>query len=143
ALSEFHPWLLTSWGSDVLYQVEQGPQWKQATQLALSSADGFFCDCDAVRARAKQLADVQDNSIVQLPWGIAKGSFTPDGAQPEEREFSREAGTKVLISTRSWEPLYGIGVLLEAFRQAHRVDPSLRLLLLGNGSQATQVHEFI
>jgi len=143
ALSKFHPWLLTSWGSDVLYQSEQGPQWKQATQLALSSADAFFCDCDAVRAKAQQLVDVPDDSIVQLPWGIRKGSFTPDGARPAELEFAHEPGTKVLISTRSWEPLYGIGVLLEAFRQAYKTDASLRLLLLGNGSHVTQVREFI
>ena len=52
-------------------------------------------------------------------------------------------GTHLFISTRSWEPLYGIDTLLEAFRQAYRVEPSLRLLLLGNGSQAGRVREFI
>jgi L-malate glycosyltransferase len=143
ALSSFHPWLLTSWGSDVLFTPEQGPEWKQAVQVALASADGFFCDCDAVRARAKELADVPDARIVQLPWGIRKGSFTPEGARPGSEEFTREPGTCVFISTRSWEPVYGIDVLLEAFRQAHRVDSSLCLLLLGNGSGAARVREFI
>ena len=49
ALSRFHPWLLTSWGSDLLFHAEQRPEWKQAAQVALSSADAFFCDCDTVR----------------------------------------------------------------------------------------------
>ncbi|HEY6337928.1 MAG TPA: glycosyltransferase family 4 protein [Candidatus Sulfotelmatobacter sp.] len=143
ALSNFHPWLLTSWGSDVLYQADQGPAWKQATQHALSSADGFLFDCDAVRAKAKQLALVPDSRIVQFPWGIRKGSFTPEGPLLEEEVFTPEPGTCVLVSTRSWEPLYGIDVLLEAFRRAHRVDSLLQLLLLGDGSQAVQVREFI
>lgn len=143
ALSDFHPWLLTSWGSDVLHQVDQGPEWKQATRLALQKADGFFCDCDAVRARAKELAQLSDDSIVQFPWGIRKGSFSPDGPLPGNEEFTHETGTCVILSTRSWEPLYGIDLLLEAFRQACAVDPSLRLVLLGGGSQAASVREFI
>ena len=143
ALSNFHPWLLMSWGSDVLYQADLGPQWRQATEFALASADGFFCDCDAVRARAKQLADLPDGRIVQLPWGIRKGSFAPDGAGPGEVESAREPGTRVILSTRSWEPLYGINVLLEAFRLAYSADSRLRLLLLGAGSEAVRVQEFI
>ena len=143
ALSGFHPWLLTSWGSDLLFHAQRNPEWKHATQIALAKADGFFCDCDAVRASAKQWADIPDSRIVQLPWGIRKGTFGPVGALPPERDFEREPGTQVFLSTRSWEPLYGIDTLLEAFRQAYRVDSSLRLLLLGKGSEAEQVREFI
>lgn len=143
ALSRFHPWLLTSWGSDLLFYAKRNPEWKQATQAALSSADAFFCDCDTVRASAKQWADIPDSRIVQLPWGIAKGSFGPVGELPSGEDAKREPGTNVFISTRSWEPLYGIDTLLEGFRQAYQQDGSLRLLLLGNGSEAEKVREFI
>jgi glycosyltransferase involved in cell wall biosynthesis len=143
AISRFHPWLLTSWGSDLLFDAQRSEDWKQATQAALSSADAFFCDCDTVRDAAKQLADIPDSRIVQFPWGIRKGLFGPVGPLPAEADYLREPTARVLISTRSWEPLYGIHTLLEAFRQAYRVDSSLRLLLLGNGSEARRVREFI
>lgn len=143
ALSNFHPWLLASWGSDVLLAPEPGGDGQHAVQVALESADGFFCDCEAVLARAKQLAKLRDDRVVQLPWGIRKGLFTPDGTRLEAQEFAHEPGTCVFISTRSWEPLYGIDVLLEAFRLAHQVESSLRLLLLGHGSGAARVAEFI
>lgn len=143
ALSHFHPWLLTSWGSDLLFHAQRSPEWMQATQAALSSADSFFCDCDAVRVRAKQLADIPDSRMVQFPWGIRKGLFGPVGAVPRCEECVREPGTHVFISTRSWEPLYGIDTVLNAFLQSYRVDSSLRLLLLGNGSEAGTVREFI
>ncbi|MFZ0761940.1 MAG: glycosyltransferase family 4 protein [Candidatus Sulfotelmatobacter sp.] len=143
ALSGFHPWLLTSWGSDILFDAERSPEGKQATQLALSSADAVFCDCDTVRARARQFADIPDSRFVQFPWGIRKGTFSPEGALPSKEEFERETGTHVFLSTRSWEPLYGIDTLLEAFRQAYRVDSSLRLLLLGSGSEAGRIREFV
>jgi L-malate glycosyltransferase len=143
ALSRFHPWLLTSWGSDLLFDAQRSPDWKQATQVALSKADAFFCDCDTVRDAAKQLAEIPDSRIVQFPWGIRKGLFGPIGPLPAEAGCAREPGTHVFISTRSWEPLYGIQTLLEAFRQAYRLDSSLRLLLLGNGSEAGRVREFV
>jgi glycosyltransferase involved in cell wall biosynthesis len=143
ALSRFHPWLLTSWGSDLLFHAEQTPEWKQATQVALSSADGFFCDCDTVRAASRQWAEIPDSRIVQFPWGIRKGQFGPVGPWPPQEKGEREPGTHLFISTRSWAPLYGITTLLEAFQQAYRVDSSLRLLLLGDGSEAGKVREFI
>ncbi len=143
ALSRFHPWLLTSWGSDLLSRAERSAECMQATQAALSSADAFFCDCDAVRARAKQLENIPDSRIVQFPWGISNGLFGPVGEMPSRAEYEREPGTHVFISTRSWEPLYGIDTLLEAFRLAYRQDASLRLLLLGNGSEAGTVRRFV
>lgn len=143
ALSRFHPWLLSSWGSDLLFHAERSAQWMQATHAALSNADAFFCDCDSVRARAKQLANIQDSRIVQFPWGITKGLFGPVGDLPPAAEYKREPGTHVLISTRSWERIYGIDTLLEAFRLAYQQDTSLRLLLLGNGSEAETVRRFI
>jgi glycosyltransferase involved in cell wall biosynthesis len=142
-LSRFHPWLLTSWGSDILFAAQRSQEWEQATQMALSSADGFFCDCDTVRAKAKQFADIPDSRIVQFPWGIKKGLFAPVGPLLSEDEWEREPGTHLFISTRSWEPLYGVNTLLEAFRQAYRLDSSLRLLLLGNGSEAGKMLEFV
>lgn len=143
ALSAFHPWLLMSWGSDVLYQPNQGLPWMQATRTALTSADAFFCDCDAVRVRAKQIANLSDDGIVQLPWGIRKGSYGPIGPLPTDAEFVREPDTRVVLSTRSWEPIYGIQILLEAFRRAYLAETRLRLLLLGNGSQAPLVRRYI
>ena len=143
ALSHFHPWLLTSWGSDLLFHAQQSTDLHQATQIALSSADGFFCDCDTVRAAARKFAPMPDSRIVQFPWGIRKGLFGPEGALPSKAEFEREPGTHLFLSTRSGEPLHGIDTLLEAFRQASRADSSLRLLLLGDGAQGRKVREFI
>jgi glycosyltransferase involved in cell wall biosynthesis len=143
ACSGFHPYLLCSWGSDILWDAERSSEWKDATRTALKSADAFFCDCDTVRARAKELADIPDSRVVQFPWGVRKGQFDPIGPLPSEEVSHREPGTHMFISTRSWEPLYGIDTLLEAFRHAYGVDSSLRLLLLGNGSESGRVRQFI
>jgi L-malate glycosyltransferase len=143
ALSQFHPWLLTSWGSDLLLDADRNRQWAEATRIALAGADSFFCDCDTVRERAGKFAAISGSRIVQFPWGLKKGSFAPDVTLPPAATYRPETGTHVFISTRSWEPLYNIDTLLSAFLQAYRKSDFLRLLLLGNGSDAGQVQEFI
>jgi len=45
----------------------------------------------------------------------------------------------VLLSTRGWAPLYGVEELARAFVRAARQRPQLRLLMLGNGPQASLV----
>jgi glycosyltransferase involved in cell wall biosynthesis len=116
-------------------------------------------DCQAVRQKALQFGFPPER-IVLFPWGVDLGHFSPewklpvrppanpsadnggalpDGAGQEGRKFRARLGWDeafVLISTRSWEPVYGVDVLARAFVQAAQDLPELRLFLLGTGSQA-------
>jgi glycosyltransferase involved in cell wall biosynthesis len=143
ALSSFHPLVVTSWGSDLLLDANRNSQWKEATTIALRAADGFMCDCDTVRNAARGFASIPDSRIAQFPWGIKKGSFSAVGPMPPSGSLPSEPEVFRFICTRSWESLYGIDVLLEAFRRAYRENRSLRLMLLGGGSLAKMVHDFI
>jgi glycosyltransferase involved in cell wall biosynthesis len=143
ALSGFHPWLLGTWGWDVLYQPEQGEEWRLATELAITKADAVYVDCDAARDLVREFAETLGTRIVQFPMGIARGLFGPEGDLPRQNGFARGSETCVFLSTRSWEPLYAVDVLLEAFRGAYNQDSSLRLVLLGSGSQEPWVREFV
>ena len=143
ALSDFHPLVVMSWGSDMLVHADRNAEWKHATEVALGAADGFFCDCETVRSAAQRLLAIPNDRIAQFPWGIKRGAFSPHGpAVPREKlGFSPDAF--VFISTRSWEPLYDTEVLLQAFHRAYSENNRLRLVLLGDGSMAGRVQNFI
>jgi len=143
ALAGFHPLLVVSWGSDLLLDAHRNEEWKNATTVALRGADGLLCDCDAVRVSAQSVASIPDSRIAQLPWGVRRGTFSPAGPLPAAVNWTAEPEAVRLICTRSWELLYGIDVLLEAFRKAYAEDARLRLMLLGDGSMAETVHRFI
>ena len=143
ALADFHPMLLMSWGSDLLIQAERNSEWKQATEFVLQRADALFCDCDTVRKKANSFRVFSDSQVVQFPWGVKQGVFSPVGPLPPRDRFTRRAGTTTLIYTRSWDPLYGTDVLFDAFLRARSANPSLRLLLLGNGSQVQSIRSFV
>jgi glycosyltransferase involved in cell wall biosynthesis len=132
-----------SWGADLLLDAEQNSEWRRATEIALRAADGFFCDCRTVRAQAQRFATILDERIVQFPWGIDRGSFFPHGPAVARETIGLKPDDFVFISTRSWEPLYDIQVLLQAFHRAWRQSSRLHLLLLGGGSEAVGVRSFI
>ena len=71
-----------------------------------------------------------DEHIVTFPWGVDLDHFNVGGLE------SSNAPTFNLLSTRNWEPIYGVDVIAKAFVQAAQQRPELRLILLGDGSQA-------
>jgi L-malate glycosyltransferase len=142
-LSGFHPLVVMSWGSDILVDADRNEEWKRATEVALREADGFFCDCDTVRESARRYAAIPDTRIAQFPWGLKRGSFSPQGPTESRERLGFPPEAFVFISTRSWEPIYDIEALLQAFNLAFRKNDRLRLLLLGNGSLAGRVRRFI
>lgn len=143
ALSQFHPMLLTSWGSDILLFSERDDRWREATRAAMQGADGLFVDSQWVLDSACKFGHVSEDRVVKFPWGIEAGRFGPEGPRLSDDEFQREPGTCVLLCTRSWEPLYRMEVLLEAFLSAYRRNQRLRLVLVGGGSQADFIREYI
>ena len=143
ALLEFHPMLLMSWGSDLLLCSQRNREWYEATALAMLKADAFFCDCRTVREAAKPFRTFSDSQVVQFPWGVKRGVFSPKGETPSRELFAKQPGTTTFIHTRSYDPLYGSDVLLDAFRIAGKKNPGLRLLLLGDGSQDESVRAFV
>jgi glycosyltransferase involved in cell wall biosynthesis len=103
----------------------------------------LVCDSAAVRTKAQALVPYPDERIVQFPWGIDLGAYRPGAGDSPVRKRLGWQDNRVVLSTRAWEKLHGIDVLLEAFRQAHNSDAGLRLLLLGTGSARREVREFI
>jgi glycosyltransferase involved in cell wall biosynthesis len=140
ALAGFHPMLAMSWGSDLLVDSRRDHDWFTATKVALTGCDGFFCDCNTVLQRAREFAPIAPERVVQIPWGIHPGIFHPLG---DKAQLPTSDSDFIFICTRSWEPIYGIDVLLNAFQLALQRSPHLRLLLIGHGSQESEVLSFI
>jgi glycosyltransferase involved in cell wall biosynthesis len=139
AASGFHPFLIVSWGSDILVDADRDDQWRRMTRTALERSDMLLCDSNVVRERCIRLVGYDESRIVQFPWGIDLETFAPG---PRPFELCGAPGPPdafLVLSTRSWEPIYGIEVLLEAFRLARADNPALRLLLLGDGSLAGRI----
>ena len=131
AWAGFKPLVTMSWGSDILREAERGPG-RLAARYALARTSVFVCDCQAVREASIALG-APASRIVVFPWGVDLRRFSPGDGSGLRRRLGWEDAF-VLLSTRAWEPLYGLDTLVEGFVRAARQDVSLRLLMLGRGS---------
>ena len=128
ALAGFRPLVSMSWGYDLLIDAQRDMLWCWATRYTLQQSAVLVGDCETIRKRAEAFG-MPAGRIITFPWGIDLQHFSPLAERPENATFT-------LLSTRSWEPIYGIDVLARAFVTCAQTHPELRLIMLGNGSQA-------
>ena len=141
ALSGFHPLVSMSWGSDLLKDVDRS-RWQQWTaRYALQRSDVLVGDCQAVQQKAEVLGFPKER-VVLFPWGVDLVQFSP-GREIDLRQRLGWQDAFVLLSLRSWEPVYGVDVIARGFALAARDIPELRLALLGGGSQANTIREIL
>ena len=141
ALAGFHPLVAMSWGSDLLRDAHRSRVWEWATRYTLTHTDVLLGDCRAVADEAAAYGFSAGRTVL-FPWGVDLEQFSPgpDGGLRERLGWQDQF---VLLCLRSWEEVYGVDHLLRAFARAAAQNPALRLLLLGNGSQAGLVHQII
>lgn len=136
SLVGFRPLVTMSWGSDLLIGA-RGGSGRWVARFTLSRTSVFVCDCQVVREAAERLG-MPGQRIVVFPWGVDLQHFSPSEDQGVRSRLGWGEAF-VLLSTRSLEPQYGIGELAMGFIRAARVDPRLRLLVLGRGSLRAEV----
>jgi len=129
ALAGFHPLVSMSWGYDLIHDASQNRDWEEATRFTLDHSAVMVGDCDTIRGLAISYGMANDR-IVTFPWGIDLDQFTPDNNMT-----TADHRTLTLLSTRGWEPIYGVDVIARAFVRATSASPDLRLKMLGGGSQ--------
>jgi len=143
ALAGVKPLVTVSWGTDVLVDADRTELCAHATSRALGASALVFGDCKAVREAVKSHGGPVDEDIVTFPWGIDLDRYSPGPSSLTARKDLGWEECEVFISTRTWEAVYAIDVLLKAFASLHRRRPSVRLALLGGGSLAPEINALI
>ncbi|MBN1537175.1 MAG: glycosyltransferase family 4 protein [Anaerolineales bacterium] len=133
ALTGYQPLISMSWGYDLLIDAERNAIWRWATRYVFRHSAAMLGDCNTIRKKAIAYG-MADERIVTFPWGVDLDQFSPGG-----KRYDRE--TITMLSTRSWEPIYGVDILAQAFVFAARQQASLQLVMLGNGSMKNQLME--
>lgn len=141
AKTGFQPLVTMSWGSDLLLEAEQTSWMRRVTKYTLKRTTVLAADCQAVQDKAAEFS-FPEARVVKFPWGVDLQRFAPDRADALRASLGWQ-NAFVILSLRSWEPLYGVDVLVRGFAKAAEQAPDLRLLLLGGGSQEKVIREII
>ncbi len=141
ALGGSRPLVSMSWGSDLLMDADRDWKMRWITRYTLRRTTVLAGDCDAVRRKAGEFGFPAER-VVLFPWGVDLQRFAP-GEPPALRGRLGWEDAFVILSLRTWEPLYGVDVVVKAFCQAAEREPRLRLMLLGGGSQAGLLRQML
>ncbi len=130
----FQPLVTMSWGSDLLLDADHNARMQQVTRYTLKNTTVLAGDCLAVQQKAASFGFPAERSVL-FPWGVDLQRFYPGRNEALRNQLGWQEAF-VVLSLRSWEPLYGVDVLVRGFSLAAQQAPDLRLLLLSGGSQA-------
>lgn len=133
ALAGYRPLVSMSWGYDLIHDAHRNPLWRWATRYTLQRSALMIGDCTTIRQLAISYG-MPDERIITFPWGVDLRHFSPVPSKAGSQTFT-------LLSTRGWEPIYGVDVIARAFVQAARRRPELRLVMLGSGSLAGMLRQ--
>lgn len=147
AQTGFQPLVSMSWGYDLLYDARHDASVEEALRFTLQHSAAMVGDCQTIRRLAVSYG-IPDERVVTFPWGIDLERFNggqehrPSSLERSDRQrFNRPEFT--LLSTRGWEPIYGIDVIARAFTLAAERSPELRLVMLGGGSQESLIRKIL
>jgi glycosyltransferase involved in cell wall biosynthesis len=137
AFSNYHPFVLFVWGSDVL-RFPKFAVFKVLAKYALEKADVVVVDCEFQRKAVERLG-CRSNKILTFPWYDPSGFATEAKRKSGVRaELGFSEDDLVIISTRRHNPVYGVGYLIGAIPMILEKEPRAKFLILGEGQLTTQ-----
>lgn len=134
AFSEFHPLVITAWGSDILIEPMKSKICRYIARYALMKADLVTCDSEKVM-KAAALFSSNSKKIFVIQWGVDLKAF-------KKLSSSSEISVHTILSTRSFEPLYNIDTIVESIPYVVKKFPDAKFILKnGYGKGEPQLRE--
>jgi glycosyltransferase involved in cell wall biosynthesis len=132
SLSNFHPLIVSAWGSDVFDFPRISPLHRAVLRFNFSKADRILSTSAVMARQTKQFTHKQ---VDVTPFGVDMHQFSP---------MTRGERRGLVVGTvKTLEPKYGVDYLLHAFKVVSERNPrlALKLFVVGGGSQRQQLGE--
>jgi len=133
AYLNFHPYIISVIGSDAAVQPKKSAVFRWLLQYATGKAD-------AIHSQSRHLTDelaslgINLEKISTFTYGV-EGVI--DGAFPSVIGTARNG--KTIVSTRAFEPVYNLKLLISAIPFVLKKIPDAKFLIIGKGSQENEL----
>ncbi len=129
ALTGFHPYIISVWGSDIFIVPEKNIINAKMIKFCIGKADKI---CSTSKVMAEKTKKYTAKEIEVIPFGIDTSEFKPVALTPFRREEAIVIGT-----VKSLEKKYNVENLIKAFKivREEMPDKHLELVITGGGSQ--------
>ncbi|MDH5634193.1 MAG: glycosyltransferase family 4 protein [Candidatus Bathyarchaeota archaeon] len=131
AQSNFHPFILFVWGSDVLIFPRKYFPLKPLIASAIAKADAIVVDSNIQEEATVHLGgDI--HKILKFPW-IDSDAFNAVPSTLLREQWGWSENDIVVVCARHHKPIYGIAHLVEAIPRILRKEPETKFLFIGEG----------
>ena len=138
AVSGFHPFVVTPWGSDILILSQESRISRWIVKYVVQRADLITTDGEHMKKPLVELgADPQKINIIYF--GVNTGKFNPEQRDERLREELGILNSPAIISLRRFEPIYDIESLIIAVPLVLREIPEAKFLLVEKGSKEAEL----
>lgn len=127
------PMIVTSWGFDLLKEVDEETTYLNDAKFALEKSDLIFTDNVAVTEKAICLG-ADPSAIVQFPWGL-------DDSWQDLHIHKYHLDAPTFISTRNHEELYRVEDIIRGFAASSAWKKGATLTIAGSGTLTTKISE--
>jgi glycosyltransferase involved in cell wall biosynthesis len=138
SLTNFHPFVISVWGTDVLRISKESGISKYRAFYALSRADCVATTAEFMKGFLVKTFGLPQNRIVRIPWGIDLGIFHRgyEGEVVAAKKALRvKADAPVIVSNRHMDPKYEIESVIDAIPYVLESHPNtIFVFLRGYGS---------
>ena len=129
----FHPYVVSPWGTDILVDVQASVIDRFFTIRALKYADLIHCDGENIKSAMAGFG-VDPAKIVILAFGVDVDRFSAVRPQAEIIEKYGLSRAKVIVSTRTLNPIHNIETVIRAVPAVLQAIPDAKFLIVGGGS---------
>jgi len=139
ALSSFHPFVVTVWGSDILISgksIIKGP----FVKYILKKADLITTDADHMKEATVKLG-INSDKIKIIYFGIDTKKFNSDKKSDNFKTKLKIGNRPIIISLRNFELVYDLKSLIYAIPIIIKKFPQAMFLLAGRGPEKNNLKE--
>ena len=134
ALIKSRPLIITVWGSDILVTPRNFKLLNRMVRYVLRKADLITCDAKHMKKAMVRLG-VEESKIKIIYFGTDVKKFCPEKRSQTLREELDFDNHPLVISLRSFEPIYDIETLIRTVPLVLKKAPETNFLIIGRGSQ--------
>ena len=140
ALTGFHPFVVSAWGSDVLIYPKESKIVRFAVKFALRKADLVTSDGGNLRKALIELG-IEPQKIYRIYWGTDTRKFNPGERSEKIRKELEIFDSPMIISPKNLEPVYDIESLVRSIPLVLKEVPEAKFVIAGKGSQEAELKQ--
>lgn len=140
AMSGFHPFIVSTWGSDIAVAPERYPIIKFFVRYALRKADLVHTGDIPGKKRLMELG-CDENKIFVQPHGVDTESFSPNAYSEKLRGELGISDKYSVLNARWLKPSYNVDVFIKAIPLVLREVDKPKFIVGGGGPQEKELKE--